>query len=322
MDFWIFHLIKNGLKYDKIMFQFAGLYDTVSSYWFPHFDDVIQLDLKAIGHAHMAYQIQSADEFRFNFDIINIKSTGIRGFESILPGVHSDIGGSYREFTEEESLLYIGTENSCIKFQNILIEEGWFTKKQLSIIQTDTAYLDQLITQYEAMAKNDKRFWMSVTILKGIRSTVSRIYRLEGDRCLKNTYDKIPLISMFTQSDKYMEYDIGLKLKYIKINDPFIEKIQSQLGAYLNEKVVGHRNKYVIQYNENRGHNKKLKEIEKQYMQETIDIKYQDYIDWEDLKRLRNEYLHWSANILSVANIPRTFFAETENKRKRAEHDG
>lgn len=317
-----FYLIKNGLKYNEIKFQFAGLYDTVSSYWFPHFDDVSQLDLKAVKHAQIAYQIQSADEYRFNFDITNIKSTMIGGVESVLPGVHSDVGGSYRESAQEESLLHIGTENSCIKFQNILIEEGWFTKGQLFVKKTDTDYMDALINLHEALAKKDKRYWIGVTILKGIRNTIGSIYRLEGSRCLENTYDKIPLISMFTQSNKYMKYDETRKSEYEEINDIFIKKVQSQLNAYLNEKVANHRNKYVNQYNENLNNNNKLKQIEKQYMQETLNFNYRDYIDREDLKRLRNQYLHWSANILAVASIPRTFFAQTEDKRKRTEQDG
>ena len=40
------------------------------------------------------------DEFRENFDLTNIDSAGFKGLEITLPGVHSDIGGSYRNYTE------------------------------------------------------------------------------------------------------------------------------------------------------------------------------------------------------------------------------
>jgi hypothetical protein len=100
--------------------NFVGLFDTVSSYGGEEYtsvmgqvyhnkvhhsfdDDVRELHLAIGSHARNVVQLAAADEYRKNFASTTIASSvkaGV-GLEVRLPGVHSDIGGSYQESAEE-----------------------------------------------------------------------------------------------------------------------------------------------------------------------------------------------------------------------------
>lgn len=133
-----------GITADKITINFVGLFDTVSSYggekhqsvpgqirnklMHKSFDDDVQELHLAIGnHAKQVVQLAAADEYRKNFASTNIQSSvraGV-GLEVCLPGVHSDIGGSYEEHKDEWRWV--------TNFERPrLIEEGWYTKEQLA----------------------------------------------------------------------------------------------------------------------------------------------------------------------------------------------
>ncbi|MEP7095895.1 MAG: DUF2235 domain-containing protein, partial [Flavobacterium sp.] len=59
-----------------------------------------------------------------------------------------------------------------------------------------------------------------------------------------------------------------------------------------------------------------------QYIAESAKISYLDYIKPEDLKRLRNEYLHWSAKADKFGLGPRFSEVLPIEKRKREIHHG
>ena len=82
-----------------------GLYDTVASFGIGHGTDTSDLKLDSITKARFVYHLASDDEYRDNFPLTNINSCGLRGIEFILPGVHSDIGGSYLNNDEEMSAI-------------------------------------------------------------------------------------------------------------------------------------------------------------------------------------------------------------------------
>ena len=98
-------LLKNQIKPKKIIFNFVGLYDTVASFGIGHGTDTSDLKLDSITKARFVYHLASDDEYRDNFPLTNINSCGLRGIEFILPGVHSDIGGSYLNNDEEMSAI-------------------------------------------------------------------------------------------------------------------------------------------------------------------------------------------------------------------------
>lgn len=85
-------------KKSAVKVCFAGLYDTVLSYWagqYLHTEWL--LDMKSVTEAEKVIHLAAADEHRIDFPVSNIKSAKSKGNgeEYFLPGVHSDVGGSY-----------------------------------------------------------------------------------------------------------------------------------------------------------------------------------------------------------------------------------
>lgn len=81
----------------RIKIRFLGLYDTVSSYGDNVFDDIdvdkVPLKIPNVG---FTVHLTAEDEHRINFPLTNIASAGSNSIELSLPGVHSDIGGGYK----------------------------------------------------------------------------------------------------------------------------------------------------------------------------------------------------------------------------------
>lgn len=285
-------LIANGMyEVKKIAFNFVGLYDTVSSHGIYHGNDVTELGLDAIKKAKMVFQLSAADEYRENFDLTNIRSAGVHGLELILPGVHSDIGGSYPLEEVETSAVYGETytetynENrdtnpytkKAAAFKNTIVEEGWYEPHELT---------------FEFKYEENKTY-------------------LVGTRTLQNTYDKVPLNKMIMVSKQFkVKYDEAKEKKKTNISDPFIADIFEQLTLY-SRAVMAHRNDSI----------KEKKDLQ-QYIAESAKISYLDYIKPEDLKRLRHEYLHWSVKADKFGLGPRFEGVLPIEKRKREIHHG
>ncbi|WP_415326061.1 T6SS phospholipase effector Tle1-like catalytic domain-containing protein [Chryseobacterium sp. MMS23-Vi53] len=311
-------LVEKELEIKQIKFKFAGLYDTVASYGINHRggwglpNDTEELGLDTIGRGKVQFvlQLASDDEYRDNFDLTNINSTGLHGLEFTLPGVHSDIGGSYGEGDTETSVLYcdpydeynnVNTHQECLEFKKIVIDEGWYTDKQLEI-----KYFRQKDVNYG-------RMW----------NFASQYYGLIGTRKLSNKYDQIPLNQMFHYSKlhdvKYIENRID---ENHKIKDSFLTGIYSQLLTYMNA-CNNVRNKYVGEYNEGK------KPSVSKYIQEIKALSYLGKIDSDDLKTLRNQYLHWSVKANQIGldakpndNAPKRKGALAAQYRKRNIQNG
>jgi hypothetical protein len=139
-----------NLESSKFAIKFVGLFDTVSSYEeegsFGRYgsgashdfdNDVEELKLKMEGNVQKVVHLTAADEYRENFSLTNIKSSiaaGV-GYELSLPGVHSDIGGGYAEFENENRNL--SKEPSYKNIKAELLEQGWYTKEQLHQVETN-----------------------------------------------------------------------------------------------------------------------------------------------------------------------------------------
>lgn len=275
----------------NVHFNFVGLYDTVSSHGINHNNDVKDLGLEAIKKAKMVFQLSSADEYRENFDLTNIHSAGLKGLELTLPGVHSDIGGSYLQGDKERSVVYEETYTEIrdmnhnyvpntrkpIAFKEILINEGWYQNHELKV-EFDYA--------------NNKT-------------------HLVGTRILENTYNKIALNKMIMVSKQFeVIYDETIEKQKTNISDVFISNIFNQLTKY-SQAVMTHRNQAI----------KENKPIT-QYLKESEQINYLNYIDHEDLKKLRHRYLHWSVKADQFGLGPRFEEVLPVEKRKRQIHNG
>jgi len=304
-------LVKNELFPKHIIFNFAGLYDTVASFGFDHRgkwlirNDTKQLGLTSVSKSRFIFQIAADDEYRDNFDLTNIDSCGLRGLEITLPGVHSDIGGGYKngheqlldKYKYESSYVFkSSSKEECEKFKRILITEGWF--KSDRYVGTK---LERELTIHEIKSK---------VFDYNYKTT----YELRGKRLLSNQYDKIPLNQMLHYSKQFnVKYDSNVIKRNHEIKDVFIKNVNNQLLHYIN--VYNYkRNEYVSQA-------KKGKSVEN-YISAIKSINYRDYLNFEDLKKLRNQYFHWSVNLDSIAMVPRIDTAEPAENRKRNIQNG
>jgi uncharacterized protein (DUF2235 family) len=278
-------LKKYAVTPKKIIFKFAGLYDTVASYGIDHRggafvdNDTVQLGLNAVNKVKFVLHLTALDEHRDNFDLSNINSAGLNGLQINLPGVHSDIGGSYRDnLVERNILMELYTfEDNCKKFAAILEKEGWYAKNQLEIKKESEGLL-----------------------------------RLIGTRKLRNAYHKIALETVFYYSKEFDVKYLDSKVTDESVkntNDAFLIQVNEQLKAYksaCNEL----RNKYV------------KKEInDSNYLTRLRQIDYKKYIKPDDLKKLRKEYFHWSAKA-SFGIEPRVKYPATETQRTRNIQNG
>lgn len=300
-------LIKENLQIKKIKFNFAGLYDTVASYGVNHRgknliyidSDAKQLNLDAVKKCKFTLQLASRDEYRENFSLTNINSCGLNGLQLTLPGVHSDIGGGYVDGAQEEVFLYkknyydtaYSLEKTIVKnFQQILIDEGWFTANELTIV-------------------NEKPF-NSYYISPGT-------FYLKGKRKLSNQYANIPLKIMIDFSkERGVEYsEEALKEIGNISNQEEIKKAYTQLLSYV-ERCKEIREKYIKRYNQGeRG-------FYKEYVNKIDSVNYIDYIDYELLRTLRGKHFHWSVDVTSIAMVPEVTSVQPYDNRKRYIIDG
>ncbi|MBF4491705.1 DUF2235 domain-containing protein [Flavobacterium sp. MR2016-29] len=121
----------------RIKIRFLGLYDTVSSYGSNVFDDITKDKLPLhIPNVGFTVHLTAEDEHRKKFPLTNIDSAGYNSKELILPGVHSDIGGGYKNLTndnaDEGEIVILTETSSTIKFEKQrALDHGWYQEYQL-----------------------------------------------------------------------------------------------------------------------------------------------------------------------------------------------
>ncbi|WP_294263614.1 DUF2235 domain-containing protein [uncultured Chryseobacterium sp.] len=292
-------LVANKVIPKNISFNFVGLYDTVAAYGMDHRgkkvgnvsiidDDTAQLGLDSVNKAYFILQLAADDEHRDNFDLTNIKRSGVKGLEFTLPGVHSDIGGCYVDLVEENVDLYKEEINNteCKRFREILIEEGW--------------YID-----------DPKQIWIE-RLTPHVHGVDSR-FILKGKRKPRNIYDKVSLNTMFHYSEHFKVIYKKNSISDHKIQDSFLSKIYNQLLGYMNA-CNNLRNEFIEEYNKTNSSG--------DYVEKLKTLNYEEYVDQQDLKILRNQYLHWSASVTKLGLGPRIGKVTSAKERKRNIQDG
>lgn len=123
----------------QVEVNFVGIFDTVSSHGVSFSNDVEPLKLNAITKAKKVMHLAAADEHRKNFSLTNIKSCKANGEEYFLPGVHSDVGGSYHDMENEgkkddkgkDLFLNSGSPSEVKTDRDNLIADGWYKPEEL-----------------------------------------------------------------------------------------------------------------------------------------------------------------------------------------------
>ncbi|TDO20714.1 T6SS phospholipase effector Tle1-like catalytic domain-containing protein [Pedobacter duraquae] len=252
------NLAAAGIKVtpDMIKVRFLGIFDTVSSYSTsitatPNFNDVAELHLNEIGRAQKVIHFTAQDEHRQNFSLTH---THI-GKERNLPGVHSDVGGSYetaREIRYELETSWT-LKSNLYPFKKNLIEQNWFTEEELSITGGFA---------YFALQGDRKKVWKE--------------------------YSYIPLQFMaeYAEQTKLPLTSAAAEGKY-KID---AHPVLGRMKGYLREYVMGNGRPLI--YKTTTELNKKIAAA--QTAQDKAALQREQEIQ-KDLRVLRSKYLHWSA---------------------------
>ena len=302
---------------DVIEVGFAGLYDTVLSYLASQKSKSSnnKLEQTAVKHAKSAIHLAAAEEHRKDFPLHNIKGA-TNGKEFYLPGVHSDVGGSYNKASEhaleeqektgacEEEKVYMlpnkeelhinsGSLDEMLADISYLAEQGWYlhlnpTETTAQNEQTMRQKFEQLPYKRNAVIEHGQ-FILKIYYYKVHKSTrkVRRVKLYIERKEVQSAYSSIPLKIMADFAVK--ESGITFKSKLTKRADIIIKNaglgtIESKLKAYV-------------------GKNKSSPD------------------DWLndrslELKELRNKHLNFSARV-GIGYSPRLI----DGKRKRFIYD-
>ena len=288
-----FYLKQKNVQVNTIIIRYVGVFDTVSSYspgavTSPDFDDdTAELKMDAIRLARRVVHLTAADEHRTNFALTNISSTGVRnvapsvsgdtsvihtavGNKAIqlsLPGVHSDVGGCYRDGITEKVLLFKGKPDEQKKEEEQLIAQAWYTDKQFSI--------------------DSKKLW--------------------GTRPLSNKYSYIPLHMMCEFANRFLpEMFKQAPLETIKYPIPEKVGDSQSLLDYIKKRLYTYAfddNSKPLVFDWYADVHARYKNAGTP--QQNADY-HNELADQANLRLLRNKYLHWSANLDSMGMDPNT----------------
>jgi hypothetical protein len=261
-------LAKKNIKVERIKIRFLGLFDTVSSY---ELDNVANTspnfhnDVEELGLRKNQKAKHIVHFTAADEHRENFALTPTHaGIEKSFPGVHSDIGGSYDD--GKELVYQIETSGTSIKNLNPTIK----------FLTTHGWYKDK---QLEVTGGNV--FWA-----------------LQGTRELKKAYSFIPLHFM---SEMCKEAGVGISLPKIKekfsiINEPLLQRVEKRLRKYVFE----NGDKMTFKQLPKRPHDNKASRATSKEFDD-----YNDKMEEQlDLEKLRNEYLHWSADRYGVGMKP------------------
>ena len=177
----------------EVFIGFVGLFDTVASVVGVFNGGDIKTSNITPGvrlyldrqFATNVVQLSARDERRANFALTRVKPDHL---EITLPGVHSDIGGSYLDEAEETVMIgpmqaltvahNTDVRNTSIyqaaqQLKDQLVAEGW-PAEHLSIVTPPSVTVPQ--TPEDRLAPSEKRVFAGVQIKRPVRGELSRVY--------------------------------------------------------------------------------------------------------------------------------------------------
>lgn len=184
--------VRLGTPRAQIHIKFVGIFDTVSSY---RGTGVIleQSNVKELGLAlgsvpKKVVHLTAGNEYRRNFSLTDISSSRSVGYQLTLPGVHSNIGGSYGEDEDEERHLLLWERAE-------LIAQGWYTEQEAPIHEAPV--YDEYGNQI------DTRRWAV-----GIRKHLGQDYQFIPLRIMAENAEK-EAMSLWPRTNRYAKYAIA-----------------------------------------------------------------------------------------------------------------
>lgn len=129
-----------NLTRERIIVNFVGLFDTVSSYSAvgsvnPELTGAFDDDVKDLhlnferGYASKVFHLTAADEYRLYFSLTNINSAIRHGFgmEVAISGAHADVGGSYASAVQK----YFSVKENFPGMKNWFQNQGFFKENDI-----------------------------------------------------------------------------------------------------------------------------------------------------------------------------------------------
>lgn len=271
--------LKNiGVNIDEITIniRFLGIFDTVSSYsedtWTtsPNFDnDIEELQLDDIVKAKKIVHFTAENEHRINFDLTDIVVFNNAKQKKVYLGIEKSFPGVHSDIGG-------GYDNGPESKDEIINGSESVQKKRKEQLINEGWFKDNELIIHEYRRK-----------LSSHREMV------------KKTYSYIPLqfMAQYGKNDG-LKIDIDqINTKYIISNDPLLVRVKNKLSPY----IMGNGKSYTFRwYNDIHNQYKGAKVPEQRY------VDYQkELAEQKDLRKLRNEYLHWSADYDWVGMDPR-----------------
>ncbi len=254
---------------EQIKIKFAGLYDTVvsvnASQLAPAWMANNTLDQRAVAKAEFALHLAAADEHREDFPLHTIASAinAGKGAEYYLPGVHSDVGGSYNQandyfldnnienatiyqkrtvgrttvYSERriDGLEYVRTTDEINRIINVgrvadleadkhnLIEAGWYKENQITISVDYLATAGQAVNPIGVLINGSPVSGKLITNRTGI----------------KTAYSNIPL-KIMVEHAREQGLDIKNKLdqraNITLATEPDLQALESDIRSYIAKK--------------------------------------------------------------------------------------
>ncbi|WP_292008820.1 DUF2235 domain-containing protein [Chryseobacterium sp.] len=257
-----------GITVEILRIRFLGVYDTVSSYsnnGIPNFSN----DVQELGLNDIGRAQTIVHFIAENEHRENFDLTRVpSGIEKTFPGVHCDVGGAY--------------ENGTETWKEIETAWGWGRIEKLEPLRR------RLIAEC----------WFNEDQLS---YDEGKLYTaLQGSRDLLKTFSYIPLHFMGEYgTDKDIPFNMAkiTKETYSISSDTLLERVKARLRPY----VMGNGSAYNF---------KTYEQLQNIYAGSKIpEQRHADYErevkEQEDLRVLRNKYLHWSARREGIGMDPR-----------------
>lgn len=307
-----------------------------------HFDDdVEELQLNNLGYFQKMVHFTAKDEHRKNFSLTRIRQIKDRAIEKNLPGVHCDIGGAYE--TETEYKDEIETSNhkplwQLKSYMNELIAGGWFKEDQIEInnkfwnfMTSGLVYRKLSGTRYLKKEYSYLPLHFMEEFGKEIMKTKEKSNALIDDLTIQYSVEGHPLlVSAKSYMEGYMKDEIPewdfvsdeelAKRKQDRINRENLEKMLEEMEKnkiYQEQNSSGFdgQRQYWPTMPPGLGEDPQPQLEQDENIRTTTleEVVVTAYHPQTLLRKLRNEYFHWSAS--------RDWFGmEPNNDRKRREH--
>jgi hypothetical protein len=341
----------------NIEVTFAGIYDTVVSvnasqysWWSDN-----RLDQRAVAAAKKCVHLAAAEEHRIDFPLHTIKSAIDKGTgeEYYLPGVHSDIGGSYNLANKQVTnttvattikvTIAAGSYKKMVAERDKLIEEEIFAEDQLEVDVTESIIITRTRGPNggkKTVPKEAKLIELRVIHgdeLMRVSSEVNRVINKGLVTDLKKDRDRLVeqgWYKYYPNNPKYNEIEIqvthydslfraygrlvvnrkNIKSAYSNIPLKIMAKFTRENGIELDQELEDKANKIL----ENESDLLALEEKIKSYVASVgAKSKADDWLEDLSIMEIRHDHLHMSSKV-KTGYSPRI----RKNKRVRYYYEG